>query len=378
MTGSKRKLVAVVAVLLTVQPLHAWDWDLPDFISPPPVPDDNPMSAEKVELGRHLFYDARLSRDGTMSCASCHDRARAFSDGRVTSVGIDGDRLPRNAQGLANVGYLPVLTWANPNLDSLEAHAAIPLFGKAPPEMGGGGHEAVIFDRLMEDPYYRHAFTVAFPEYSAADQTTVVRALAAFQRSLTSFDSRYDRYRHHGEDAAIGAAAKRGETLFFDLRLRCFQCHAGTLMTDNIQQEGLAWIDVGFHDIGLPSSGTDLSPGLAAHTGSPSDAHRVRTPTLRNIAVTAPYMHDGSLPDLRAVLNHYAAGGQSKRSGVSGLVRGFDITEAETADLIAFLESLTDTTFLTDPRHADPWPPDHPARMGRADPSRWVFKVQPS
>ncbi|MEM8851402.1 MAG: cytochrome c peroxidase [Pseudomonadota bacterium] len=343
----------------------AWEWDLPSFVSPPPVPTDNPMSASKVELGRRLFYDARLSRDGTMACSSCHRQEYAFAEGRSIAIGIDGDPLPRNTQPLANVAYLPVLTWANPHLDSLEVQALVPLFGLRPAEMGGGGHEEDIFDRLMRDPYYRKTFAEVFPSRPEADRLTISSALAAFQRSLTSFDSPYDRYRHGGEPDAITDVAKRGERLFFDVRLVCFQCQSGALMTDSMQMEGSRWAEVHFHDTSVRGPGAGGPLGLAAHTGRAQDARRFRTPTLRNVAVTAPYMHDGSMHDLEEVVRHYAAGRQFAQAGPSGIGPGFEITEQEVQDLVAFLESLTDETFLIDPRHANPWPKGDPVREGQ-------------
>ncbi|WP_179378186.1 methanobactin export MATE transporter MbnM [Jannaschia marina] len=347
-----------------------WSWNLPDFIPPPPVPEDNPMSEAKVDLGRHLFYDGRLSLDGTMACASCHVQSLAFSDGRAVSIGIDGEATRKNAQGLANVGYMPILTWANPHMDSIEFQALVPLFGDDPREMGSGGHDVAIFERLMADPFYADAFPKAFPERedAQADLFTVTRALAAFQRSLTSFDSPYDRYRHGGDEDAISEAAKRGEQHFFDHRFECYHCHVGTLLTDNLQTATAPWQETGFHNTGLHAILPTRTPGLIEFTGRPEDEGRFRTPSLRNVAVTAPYMHDGSVADLAAAIAHYAQGGRGGHPGTSGLLVGFEITEAETAELIAFLESLTDETFLTDPRHADPWPEDHAARVDRAMP----------
>ena len=136
------------------------------------------MSDALVDLGRHLFYDQRLSADGTMSCASCHEHARAFTDGRAVSVGVTGQAGGFNAPSLANVGYLPTLTWANPMVDSLEFHALIPLFGEDPVEMGNAGQEQALFARLMEDALYQDAFASAFPDRPQADLYTITRAAA--------------------------------------------------------------------------------------------------------------------------------------------------------------------------------------------------------
>ena len=360
-------------------------WLMPAWLAPPPVPEDNPMSVEKVELGRHLFYDARLSADGTVGCVSCHVQERAFTDGRALSVGVFGSEAARNAPSLANVGYNPALTWANPHADTLEFQALFPLFGTEPVEMGLAGMEQELFARLEADDYYPDAFSAAFPERDGViDLFTITRALGAFQRSLISVDSPYDRYKYAGDASAMSEAALRGEQLFFDHRFECYHCHLGVMFTDNLQTARSPFVETAFHNNGLYNiGGTGAYPpgaeGLAEFTGRDEDIGRFRTPSLRNVAVTAPYMHDGSIETLREVIDHYAAGGRTIEDGPfagvgadhpnkSGLLIGFDATEGEINDLIAFLESLTDDGFLTNSAYSDPWPEDHPARADRAMP----------
>jgi cytochrome c peroxidase len=161
------RLPALIAALVlgagATLAAEGWHWSIPDWLPPPPVPDDNPMTAAKVDLGRHLFYDARLSADGTVACASCHDQAMGFAVGRTTAIGLGGTLGHRNAPGLANVGYLPVLTWGNPLIDTLERQALIPMFGTAPVEMGGAGQEQVIFDRLSADPHLQRGLCRCLP-----------------------------------------------------------------------------------------------------------------------------------------------------------------------------------------------------------------------
>jgi cytochrome c peroxidase len=363
--GAAVSLLAGAAFALT----GSYDWPLPDWMPPPPVPADNPMSAEKVDLGRHLFYDARLSRDGTVACASCHVQALAFTDGQQVTVGINGTVGAKNAPSLANVGYMPVLTWANPHMDSLEFQALIPMFGENPDEMGSVGQEAEIFARLVADPYYASAFPAAFPERPAPDLFTITRALAAFQRSLISVSSPYDRFKRMGDESALTDAAKRGEQLFFDHRFECYHCHSGVHFTDTLQTALMPQAEVGYHNTGLYADYPAAVPGLIEITGRPEDAGRFRTPSLRNVAVTAPYMHDGSIPDLRAVIAHYANAGRAPDHPMKdGMIQGFTASDAEIADLIAFLESLTDEGFLTDPRLSDPWPEGHPASATRQMP----------
>lgn len=367
----RRPLVGAAAFLMAGAAFAldaGYDWPLPDWMPPPPVPADKPMSAEKVELGRHLFYDARLSRNGTVACASCHVQDLAFTDGRAVSEGINGITGAKNAPSLANVGYLPVLTWANPHMDSLEFQALIPIFGENPHEMGSVGQEEAIFATLADDPFYAAAFPAAFPDRPAPDLFTVTRALAAFQRSLISVGSPYDRFKRLGEEEAISDAAKRGEQLFFDHRFECYHCHSGVHFTDTIQTALMPEGEVGYHNTGLYADYPADAPGLIGITGRPQDAGRFRTSSLRNVAVTAPYMHDGSIPDLRGVIAHYASAGRADHPMKDGMIQGFRASEAEIADLIAFLESLTDEGFLTDPRLSDPWPEGHPATATRQMP----------
>ena len=367
----RRFALAVVALIAGASMASAelYRWPLPAWMPPPPVPADNPMSAAKVALGRHLFYDGRLSRDGTVACASCHLQARAFTDGRDVAVGIGGEAGTKNAPGLANTGYFPVLTWANPHMTSLEFQALVPIFGETPEEMGAAGQEAVILARLAADPYYAQAFAAAFPDRPTPDLFTVTRALGAFQRSLISVNSAYDRFKYRRDPAALSDAAKRGEQLFFGEKMECYHCHGGMHFTDNLQTARMPQPEIGFHNTGLYADYA-IVPGLIETTGQPQDAGRFRTPSLRNVAVTAPYMHDGSIPDLRGVVAHYANGGRAPgHPQKDGLIVGFKVTEAETADLIAFLESLTDTEFLSDPAHSDPWPAEHPAVLNRMMPA---------
>ncbi len=349
-----------------------WIWSLPPGFPIPVVPEGNPMSAAKVELGRHLFYDTRLSGNETMSCASCHEQALAFTDGRARSTGSTGAFTPRSSMSLANVAYFSTLTWANPLLLDLEAQAVVPMFSREPVELGLSGLKDDLLARLRAEPRYAALFPRAFPE--ATEPFTVqnvVRALATFQRTLISGRSPYDRAAYGGEPDALTEPARRGLLLFNSERLECFHCHTGFQFSDSVVWEGTTR-SVRFHNTGLYNlGGTGAYPeggtGLTEFTGLPEDMGRFRAPSLRNIAVTAPYMHDGSIATLDEVLDHYAAGGRTIASGPhagvgslspyrSDFLVGFTLSPEERADVIAFLESLTDEGFLTDPRHADPWP----------------------
>ena len=349
-----------------------FEWRLPHWLPPPVVPTENPMTTAKVELGRHLFYDRRLSVNGTFSCASCHQQARAFSDGRKVAQGVTGEVHPRNTPGLSNVGYFPRLTWAHPRRLGLEDQLLVPLFGVAPIELGMAGHERALIEDLRKDDLYPARFRAAFPDVrkGTIGLKHIASAIAAFERTIISTNSPYDHFRYLGDRNAISASAKRGANLFFSDRLQCFQCHGGFHFTDTHRHAGLPFEEFAFHNTGLYNIGGTgrypaLNTGLHASTDRVGDMGRFRTPTLRNIAVTAPYMHDGSVQTLGEVIDIYAAGGRQIDTGPyagdgrknrykSSFVTGFSITREQRQDLIAFLESLTDEAFLTDPRLSDP------------------------
>jgi cytochrome c peroxidase len=344
-------------------------WDLPAWVPEPTVPADNPMTEVKAELGRYLFYDRRLSANQSMSCASCHQQTLGFTDGKARSPGVNGELGVRSAMALANVAYLPVLTWANPAQRRLETQLLIPLFGDNPVELGLIGQEKTLFRRLEADPLYRRLFRTAFPaEQGRIDLGTVSKAIACFERTLLSFNSPYDRYKHGGEENAISESAKRGEDLFYGERLECSHCHGGFNFTDSVQHSRMKFPEVAFHNTGLYNTDgkgayPPDNPGIRAVTADPDDEGKFRAPSLRNIAVTAPYMHDGSIPTLEDVIrHHYALKGLAVFNGAQPsplrdqFIEGFEISDAEVADLVAFLGSLTDERFLKNPRLSDPWP----------------------
>jgi cytochrome c peroxidase len=348
----------------------AWRWDLPPGFPEPRVPADNPMSRAKVDLGRHLFYDKRLSNNQTQSCASCHKQQRAFTDGRVHAVGSTAQEHRRNSMTLTNVAYASRLTWAHPLLDRIEDQVLLPMFGDAPIELGLPDSETLMA-RLRADPDYVARFTAAFPQdRDPITIANVTRALACFVRTLLSGNSAYDRYTR-GDQQALSDAATRGMELFFSERLECFHCHGNFNFADAVDHAKLPEPERAFHNTGLYNvDGKGSYPasdqGLYDITHQRDDMGRFKAPTLRNVAVTAPYMHDGSIATLEEVLDHYAAGGRTIESGPNAgdghtsplkekFVAGFILSPAERADVIAFLQSLTDEAFLSDPRFADPF-----------------------
>jgi len=361
-------LAAATATTLTAR--AGYPWSLPAGVRPPHVPADNPMSGALVELGRHLFYDTRLSANGTQSCASCHEQARAFTDGKRHSVGSTGQAHFRSSMSLVNVAYAETLTWASPALTRLEEQALVPMFGTDPVELGLSRGDERWLDALSADGTYRRLLPAAFPGATRFSLGLVTKAVAGFQRALVSMRSPYDRYHFDRDDGAISESAKRGETLFHSRPLSCFTCHGGVHFSNAMSAEPAgppAFRNNGLYNLAGPFSYPASDTGLHRETGRAEDVGLFKTPSLRNIAVTAPYMHDGSIATLGEVIDHYADGGRTIADGPnrgvghdnpnkSEGVRGFWLTPGQRADLIAFLESLTDEALLRDPRFADPWP----------------------
>mgnify|MGYP003588280255 CR=1 FL=1 len=349
-----------------------YSWSLPTAFPTPRESADNPMSAAKVELGRHLFYDLRMSVNQTTACASCHLPERAFTDGRITAVGATGEVHPRNAMSLTNVVYNSTFNWANPVVTTPHAQALIPMFGEFPLELGWSDHEAEILDRFRQDARYQPLFAAAYPgEANPVNADRVAKAIAAFESTLISGNSPYDQAAFQGDRSAMTPEARRGQELFFSERMECFHCHGGFNFSQTVVHAGTPITQADFFNNGLYNiGGTGDYPlnnrGLWEFTQKPSDMGRFRPPTLRNIELTAPYMHDGSIATLEEVIDHYARGGRlisdgpfagdgAKNPYKSELIVSFSLTAREKQDLIAFLHSLTDWNFICDPRFADPF-----------------------
>ncbi len=356
-----------------------WVWDLPETVPPPRVPDDNPMTFEKVELGRFLFYDKKLSGNQTQSCATCHRQELAFTDGLPVAEGSTGQLHPRSSMSLANAGYQASLTWANEVLVRLERQALIPMFGEEPVELGLGNLEDELLRRMREDERYPEMFAAAFPEETdPISVDSITKALAAFQRNLTSFGSRVDRW-VDGDRTALDESEQRGLALFFggtnaagvDDAFECFHCHGGFLYSQSSDDafqvfDQKFFMNNGLYNLDEQGSYPPGNEGIFDMTGDPADKGKFKPPSLRNIAVTAPYMHDGSLETLDDVIDHYARGGTLTETGPnagdgfdnpnkSSFLNGFEITEQEREDLKAFLNALTDDDFLNNPAFSDPF-----------------------
>jgi cytochrome c peroxidase len=315
-----------------------YTWQLPRGFPTPAVPADNPMSAQKVALGRRLFFEPLLSITGRESCASCHDPALAFSDGRAVAVGALGDPLPHNTMALVNVAYNISFGWTKPQLGSLEAQMREPLLNAHPVELGLAGREESVAAQLATDRSYAASFAAAFPrDGTAVTFEHVVKAIASFERTLISGDSAFDRYVFGGDHAALSDQAKRGMALFFSREVGCSGCHSGINFAGS-------WRD---------SQG---ETGKAAFADNGTSDRPMRVPTLRNVVLTAPYMHDGRFATLDAVLDHYSGLGERAQSRVAPAATHateYDprlpqapFSMQQRADLSAFLMSLTDEAFV--------------------------------
>ena len=339
-----------------------YEWRLPPGFPQPVVPADNPMTRDKVALGRRLFYDVRLSGNQTQSCASCHQQSHAFADGAVTPSGSTGERHHRNSMSLVNVAYNATFTWAHSGITSIEQHIAIPLFGDAPIEMDAARNDTAILARLATDPEYPRQFEAVFGGDGEITFNRIAQAIAAFVRSIVSFGSPFDRYAYYGEDAALTESQVRGMNLFMSERLECSHCHSGFNFSQFVTHESSRIEDRAFHNTGLffpdDPNPAQFDFGLSRVTKQDADRYKFKAPTLRNIERTAPYMHDGSLATLEDVIGFYAAGGRNvdsgplrgdgrRNPGKSPFIKGFELTEQERTDVIAFLHSLTDEELLT-------------------------------
>jgi cytochrome c peroxidase len=351
----------------------SYQWKLPSDFPVPRVPADNPMSDARVELGRFLFYDRRMSITQTKSCGDCHEQRRGFTDNLETAVGVTVDQIhPRNSLTLTNVAYNSVFNWANPNFVTLEGQASGVLFNETPIELGWADNEDTLLQRFVNDSSYQQLFTAAFPDDpDPINIANIEKAIASFERTLISGNAPFDRF-SRGDRTALTASAKNGMDLFFSERLECFHCHGGFNFSQTVDHEGSQFTQVEFQNNGIYNiGGTGAYPmnntGLWEFTQKDEDMGKFRAPTLRNIALTAPYMHDGSFDTLESVIvDNYARGGRLIETGPyagdgalnpfqSSLLQGFLLTEQEKLDMLAFFDSLTDWEFICNPDLSDPF-----------------------
>jgi cytochrome c peroxidase len=314
--------VALAAALVAAPRLAARDELGQQFMRPSAVlhPPDNAPSPEKIALGERLFREPRLSRTGTISCATCHDPKLAFADGQsISRAGTTGRPLPRHTPALWDLAWAPVLHWDG-RAASLEEQAGLPI--QHADEMASTLADAAT--RLSGEAEYRAAFRTAFPGTESITGDLIGKAIAGYERTLVSPPTRFDRW-IAGEETALSADEQRGFALFTG-KARCARCHSGFAFTDHA-----------FHDTGLP--GEDR--GRGAVIGLAAADHAFKTPGLRELTWTAPYMHDGSLATLEDVIRHYERGGIVRPSRSTDMPPAFRLSDSERADLVAFLEALS-------------------------------------
>jgi len=322
------------------------------------IPDDNSITQKGFELGRMLFYEKKLSGDNSISCASCHQQSKAFTDGKAFSPGIDGQNGQVSTMSLVNLLWTEKLTW-NGKHESVEEQSVEPI--RNPIEMHENFENAI---QELEEAGYTRLFQEAF-ETNEITEELIGKALSQFQRALISSNSKYDQYLR-GEYTPT-PSERRGEQLFFTHPIpgqlrggNCGDCHLGPLTSGAI--DGFQ----GFHNNGLDND-EDMDDGLMQVTGDPADKGRFKTPSLRNIALTAPYMHDGRFATLEEVIEHYDEGIHqsetldiliiegSNENQASGERPQLFLTEQEKEDILAFLHMLTDEKFVTNPEFSNPF-----------------------
>ena len=323
-------LIAVIALAFSYrkQPIIE---PLPDYFPTMKHPEGNELTDPRVQLGRQLFYDPILSSDSTISCASCHKQSLAFADSLAVSPGVLQRKGNRNAPTLGNVGFNPTVLFDG-FLETLEKQILVPIQEHAEFDF----NMIEIVKRLRKDPFY---VALAKKAYNREpDPFVVTRSISAFERTLVSYRSDYDKFLQGKKK--LSASAMRGKELFFD-KLYCSKCHNGFNFTD-----------FSVHNNGL----YERYPGDSGRfrvTHLETDRDLFKVPSLRNIALTAPYMHDGSIATLREVIQHYASGGKTHKNK-NTVIQPFTLTTAEENDLIAFLNTLTDKEFIRDKRYAKP------------------------
>jgi cytochrome c peroxidase len=304
--------------------------EIPAGFPPMDFPDDNPFSLVGYKLGKKLFYDPIMSRDSSISCGSCHLPEKGFSDTGAFSIGVDGISGTRNTPSLSNVGYHPYFTREG-GVPTLEMQVLVPVQEHNEFDF----NIVLIAERLKRNEEYVKLCLEAYGR--DPDAFCITRSIANFERTLTSGNSSFDKYYYQGLSAALSDDEKRGMNLFFSDELACSQCHGGFDFTDySFQNNGLY--------INYPDSGRMRLTGLETDRGL------FKVPSLRNVALTPPYMHDGSMQSLEEVVNHYQSGGQN-HVNKSVLISGFQLSETEKQELIAFLQSLTDYEFLENKNH---------------------------
>jgi len=304
--------------------------NVPEGFPQPFIPEDNTLTYARIELGKKLFYDTILSADQSLSCASCHAQTLAFSDGKQKSIGFNHELADRNSMPLINLAWSNAFFWDG-GVSSLELQVLKPL--TSPNEMNLPVEHAI--SRLNADKTYKKLFKKAYG--TDPDANTLFKAIASFERTLISGNTKFDAYFYRKDATVFNESELRGYKLFFaGEKVHCGSCHSGINLTNNTFQNNGLYLE-------YPDQ------GRYRITGKESDKGKFKVPTLRNIALTSPYMHDGSLATLDEVIDHYNTGGVShpNKSEHVHIHKGMKLTIQDKKDLVNFLHTLTDIEFIT-------------------------------
>jgi cytochrome c peroxidase len=313
----------------TVEPLHFFELlERPNGFPAIDFPSDNGFTNARWELGKKLFYDEILSVDSSISCASCHQPNLAFSDDVSVSLGVEQRLGTRNSPSLANVAYQPYFTREG-GVPTLEMQILVPIQEHNEFDF----NIVLIAERLQQNAEYVEMADLAYNQLP--NPFVITRALATFERTLISGYSPYDQYKNYHKTNVLTAAEIRGMNLFFSTKTKCSTCHGGFNFTN-----------YAFENNGLYENYPDV--GRFRLTNNPADSALFKVPSLRNIELTAPYMHDGSITTLEAVIEHYQSGGKN-HSHKNTIIQPLNLTNTEKQDLVLFLKTLTDESFVNNP-----------------------------
>ncbi len=323
-------LISIIIVLIACQEQsvmedQAYKYRTPSFFPKPTIPQDNQATTARIELGRRLFFEKKLSRTESMSCATCHVPSMAFTDGKARSTGAHGKLGKRNAPTLANLLWMPYFM-AEGGVPTLELQALAPLQDSI--EMDMSMRDAI--HRLEKIEKYQNLSQTAYNR--PIDSYVIIRALAAYQRTFISADSRFDKWYYQQETKAFTAEEELGKKIFFSEKAACMKCHSIPQFTD-----------YQFYNIGLYENYADAGKELVTY--KKSDNGKFKTPTLRNIELTPPYMHDGSMRTLEEVIEFYNTGGKN-HPNKDFRIQPMNWTKEEKGYLLAFLKTLTDWNFV--------------------------------
>lgn len=368
-------VVMVAACTMHQKPKDHFRRLIPAFIKDTVYLDtQNPFTPAKAELGRYLFFDRRLSVNNTKSCATCHDPAFSFTDRYNRSIGALGDLHQRNASPLINIVFNRYLTAADSSLHFPEQQIRNPMFNENPVELGWKGNEITIIRKVKADSLYQQLFKKAFPFYKdPVTVQTIQYAISSFVKTILVFNSPYDRFRFQNDSLAMTKAARRGMQLFLSDSLQCSRCHNGINLSTPVMtmtnKQQLFYFNTGLYNTDGKGGYPVYDQGLIEKTKQPRDMGAYRVPTLRNLAYTAPFFHDGSAQTLEDVIKVYEQGGRNVPAGVftgdgkanpfkSPLIKGFSLNSQQRLDLVQFLLSCSDSSVLNNPAWANPFDKD--------------------